>query len=78
MKAREYLAERGLKEEVLREFGVGMAPNRWDSVLLGGQQAGFKLDELFDGGAGPEGASGGRTTTSGSGSCSRSATSAGG
>lgn len=48
--AREYLAGRGLKEEVLRQFGVGMAPNRWDSVLLRGQQAGFKLDEMFEAG----------------------------
>jgi DNA primase len=50
VKAREYLAERGLKEEVLRQFGVGMAPNRWDSVLLGGQQAGFTVDEIFEAG----------------------------
>ena len=47
VRARSYLSERGLSEEALREFGVGMAPNRWDSVLLGGQQAGFKMDELF-------------------------------
>jgi DNA primase len=50
VKAREYLAERGLEEEVLRRFGVGMAPNRWDSVLLGGQQAGFTVEELSDAG----------------------------
>ena len=49
-KARAYLAERGLNEEVLRAFGVGMSPNRWDSVMLGGQQAGYKLDELFEAG----------------------------
>lgn len=50
VKAREYLADRGLKKEVLRRFGVGMAPNRWDSVLLGGQQAGFTIDEIFEAG----------------------------
>jgi DNA primase len=50
VKAREYLAGRGLKEDVLRQFGVGMAPNRWDSVLLGGQQAGFTVDEIFEAG----------------------------
>ncbi len=49
-KAREYLASRGLEREVLEAFGVGMAPNRWDSVLLGGQQAGYKLDELLEAG----------------------------
>ena len=45
-KAREYLAERGLGEEVLRDFGVGYAPSAWDKVLLRGQRAGFRVDEL--------------------------------
>jgi DNA primase len=45
-KAREYMAERGLGEEVLRAFGVGYAPSAWDKVLLRGQRAGFKVDEL--------------------------------
>ncbi len=45
-KAREYLAERGLGEEVLRAFGVGYAPSAWDQVLLRGQRAGFNVEEL--------------------------------
>jgi DNA primase len=45
-KAREYLAERGLGEETLRAFAVGYAPSAWDKVLLRGQRAGFKVDEL--------------------------------
>jgi len=45
-KAREYLAQRGLNEETLRAFGVGYAPSAWDKVLLRGQRAGFKVDEL--------------------------------
>ena len=45
-KARSYMAERGLGEEVLRAFGVGFAPSAWDQVLLRGQRAGFKVDEL--------------------------------
>jgi DNA primase len=45
-KAREYLAERGLGEEVLRAFAVGYAPSAWDKVLLRGQRAGFKVEEL--------------------------------
>ncbi|HEX7058669.1 MAG TPA: DNA primase [Solirubrobacterales bacterium] len=45
-KAREYLAERGLGEEVLRAFGVGYAPSAWDKVLVRGQRAGFGVDEL--------------------------------
>jgi DNA primase len=50
VKAREYLTGRGLSPEALREFGVGMAPNRWDAVLLGGQTAGFSIEELFQAG----------------------------
>jgi DNA primase len=45
-KAREYLAQRGLGEEALRAFAVGYAPSAWDKVLLRGQRAGFKVEEL--------------------------------
>jgi DNA primase len=45
-KARSYLGERGLGEEVLRRFAVGYAPSAWDKVLLRGQRAGFKVEEL--------------------------------
>jgi DNA primase len=45
-KARAYLAERGLGEETLRAFAVGYAPSAWDTVLLRGQRAGFKVEEL--------------------------------
>jgi DNA primase len=45
-KARRYLHGRGLREEVLREFRVGYAPSAWDTVLLRGQRAGFKVAEL--------------------------------
>ncbi|MGE0066567.1 MAG: DNA primase [Solirubrobacterales bacterium] len=45
-KAREYLAERGLGEQVLRAFGVGYAPSAWDKILVRGQQAGFSVGEL--------------------------------
>jgi DNA primase len=45
-KAREYLAQRGLGEEVLRAFAVGYAPSAWDKVLLRGRRAGFKVEEL--------------------------------
>jgi DNA primase len=45
-KAREYLAQRGLGEETLRAFAVGYAPSAWDKVLLRGQRAGFKVEEL--------------------------------
>jgi DNA primase len=45
-KAREYLAERGLTESALRDFGVGFAPSAWDKILVAGQRAGFRVDEL--------------------------------
>jgi DNA primase len=45
-KAKEYLAGRGLGEEVLRGFGVGFAPSAWDQVLTRGQRAGYSVDEM--------------------------------
>jgi DNA primase len=45
-KARAYLAERGLRQEVLRAFGVGYAPSAWDKILVSGQRAGFNVEEL--------------------------------
>ena len=58
-KARAYLAERGLGEEVLRRFGVGMAPSPWDQVLTGSQRAGFKVEELLAAGLAQKGRQGG-------------------
>jgi DNA primase len=45
-KARRYLADRGLGEEVLRDFEVGLAPGKWDTVLVRGQRAGYSVEEL--------------------------------
>jgi DNA primase len=45
-KARGYLAGRGLREEALRDFGVGYAPSAWDKLLVAGQRAGFSVEEL--------------------------------
>ena len=75
-KARDYMAERGLGEEVLRAFGVGFAPSAWDKVLLRGQRAGFKVDELREVGLAQRGRGEASTTASARGSCSRSATAA--
>ena len=49
-RAREYLAERGLDEGILREFRVGYAPSAWDTVLNGSRRAGFGNRELWDAG----------------------------
>ena len=45
--AREYLQERGLGEEVLKEFRVGYAPSAWDRVLLASRRGGFSEQELY-------------------------------
>ncbi len=57
--AREYLAGRGLDEVALRAFGVGYAPSAWDTVLLRGQRAGFKVEELRQVGLAQRGRGGG-------------------
>jgi DNA primase len=58
-KARDYLAGRGLREEVLRAFGVGYAPSAWDKILVRGQQAGFSVEEMRSVGLSQRGRSGG-------------------
>jgi DNA primase len=58
-KARDYMAQRGLREEVLRAFGVGYAPSAWDKILVRGQQAGFSVEELRAVGLAQRGRSGG-------------------
>ena len=45
--AREYLSPRGLKEDALRAYRVGFAPDAWDRVLLGSQRAGYSEEELL-------------------------------
>ncbi|HEU4462985.1 MAG TPA: DNA primase [Solirubrobacterales bacterium] len=58
-KARDYLGERGLGEEVLRAFAVGYAPSAWDKLLVAGQRAGFSVEELRGVGLVQKGRSGG-------------------
>ncbi len=58
-KAREYLATRGLAEQALRDFGVGYAPSAWDKVLVLGQRAGFRVEELRQVGLVQQGRGGG-------------------
>jgi DNA primase len=57
--ARAYLHERGLGEEVLRDFRVGYAPSAWDRVIVGAQRDGFGLDDLVDVGLAQRGRGGG-------------------
>jgi DNA primase len=58
-KARAYLESRGLSEDVLRRFNVGMAPSAWDQVLTGSQRRGFKVEELIAAGLTQKGRQGG-------------------
>ena len=58
-RARDYLASRGLSEEVLRAFRIGYAPKAWDRVLMGAQRDGFKPDELLAAGLARRGKGGG-------------------
>ncbi len=48
--ARQYLAGRGLDEQLLREFRVGYAPSKWGKVLVASRQAGYSEAELSDAG----------------------------
>jgi DNA primase len=48
--AREYLLDRGLKEDVLREFRVGYASQSWDRIVVASRQAGYSSDELLGAG----------------------------
>jgi DNA primase len=52
--AREYLAERGLGEEVLREFRVGYSPTAWDKVVGAAQRDGFGREEVIAAGLGQQ------------------------
>jgi DNA primase len=45
--AREYLRERGLGEEVLREFRIGYSPSAWDRVTSAAQRDGFRPEEVI-------------------------------
>lgn len=44
--ARDYLAGRGLSEEVLRTFRVGWSPHGWDRLLAGAGRDGFAVEEV--------------------------------
>jgi DNA primase len=58
-KAREYLAGRGLGDEILKKFRVGYAPSAWDSVMMAAQRLGFSQEELAAAGLGQKGRNGG-------------------
>jgi DNA primase len=58
-RAREYLASRGLSDEVLAEFRVGYSPSAWDRMIVGARQNGFSEEELIAAGLAQRGRGGG-------------------
>jgi DNA primase len=58
-RARDYLAGRGLGEDVLRAYRVGYSPSAWDKVLVGAQRDGFSQEELQAAGLAQRGRQGG-------------------
>jgi DNA primase len=57
--AREYLAGRGLSEEILREFRIGYSPSAWDRMIVRAQEGGFRQEELMAAGLAQRGRQGG-------------------
>ena len=49
-RAQAYLAERGVREETMREFELGYAPMRWDTVQKFLQKKGFSVEEMIQAG----------------------------
>ncbi|MBQ2662359.1 MAG: DNA primase [Clostridia bacterium] len=48
--AKEYLAKRGLDAKTVKRFGLGYAPDSWDSLLLHLKEKGFTENEIKDAG----------------------------
>ena len=57
--ARRYLADRGLGDQVLRDFRIGYAPKAWDRVMTAALRDGFTEQELAGAGLGRRGRQGG-------------------
>jgi DNA primase len=58
-RARDYLASRGLSEEVLGEFRVGYSPSAWDRMIMGARQGDYSEEELIAAGLAQRGRGGG-------------------
>ena len=48
--ARDYLARRQLTAQTVTRFGLGFAPDTWDSLVRAMKALGYSEQELFDGG----------------------------
>lgn len=72
--ARDYLARRQLTAQTVTRFGLGFAPDTWDSLVRAMKALGYSEQELFDGGSCATAAPAACTTRSATGSCSLSST----
>lgn len=57
-RARDYLRDRGLSDDVLAGFRVGYAPKAWDRLLTAARRQGFTEDELLAAGLATRGRNG--------------------
>lgn len=44
----EYYKSRGMKKSTITHFGLGYAPNKWDSLLKYMRQKGYSYEELYE------------------------------
>lgn len=58
-KSAAYMVERGISPSIARKFGLGHAPDSWDSLLLAMREKGFTDFDLFDAGLVKRGKNGG-------------------
>ncbi len=58
-RARAYLSERGLSDDVLRAYRVGFSPSAWDKLTGGARRDGYSEQELVAAGLGKSGRQGG-------------------
>jgi len=57
--AQEYMARRGISGKTAKSFGLGYAPDSWDSLLKAMRDKGYRDFELFDAGLAKKGKNGG-------------------
>lgn len=48
--ARDYIKQRGLKDETVESFGIGYAPANWDTTYQAMRKKGFSDDDIFQAG----------------------------
>ena len=57
--ALQYIAKRGISPTMVKNFGIGFAPDTWDSLLKAMRQKGYSEREMFDAGLIKQGKNGG-------------------